>query len=236
MNVFFICGLPRGGTSVVARIVDELGIPMLPAGQESSISTDLAHRYPHGTMEDDLFKGIVWGLSDAKPNPNEAGDHHGRHFLRTYRTYFNSAEKREVVSWLLGRQRSFRGIGVKLPGMMFVLDPLLRLIQDCSLSPRVIFVRRDLDAASKSLADKRGPTYSKDHPLEWAEAVQSMNHWALCMAKTATERLMVPYLDVSFEGLLSRTEDGVRDIADFCEVPFRAEVTKVVNNSLHKAA
>lgn len=242
MKVLVIAGLPRGGTSAAASVAKGLGIPMSLPGGTQPTGEDVAHRYPHGNVEDAAFRSLVWELTgtSGEYGSGAQGDECYRHFQRRWRDNLTQGEVYELQCWFDERfdhaQRIGSGIfGVKLPTASSIIKPLAHLIirNECEMIP--FFVRRSVLDAANSLCDKRGLRIEPSCPMAWAMAVQYYNAYHLAKAQSELAKMHVPAHAIEFDSLIADPVWAATTIARRCEVPFRSDAAEMVDRSLHLA-
>lgn len=231
-KIVLITGLPRSGTSMAAAIVHGLGVPVVPASQPKS--TSLPERYPVGNMEDIAFRDLVWRMTD-QDRCFEQYDKARRHFARAERDRFTVQEQEMLEAWLRARYEDADSdfIGVKLPALMFILQPLVNFLKELDVVPQLLFSHRDFADCVNSLARKRGDIYAPEAPHAWASAVQAYNHWHLIRAEQFAAQSELPWEDVDFRSVIDVPENVAYRIAAFLGREFKEEALASIDLSLH---
>lgn len=237
-RLLIITGLPRSGTSAAASIALGLNIPMALPGNLSKAAADLTEHYPHGTVEDTAFRDIVNSLTDIPVPSGYTSDEHAkalRLMRKVYRSSLRHHERVWVHKWLQSRKCEERVIGVKLPAVSFIIEPLIEITRQHNIEPKVLFVHRNLEDASHSLYEKRGHVADPRNGETWAHAVQSFNLWNQHKAMHACVTNHVAHTTFSFQQLTRMTDVCTQLLAEFAEVPFNPEAANMVDRSLHVA-
>ena len=189
---YVIIGTPRSGSSVIAGVVHNLGIPMgnqlLPACEHNE----------KGFFEDAEFIGVHQLMYGTIPDLFEDAKFNNHETLKP--AYTNLIRKRCTnKKW-----------GLKDPRMVLVLEYFYSCLENCNL--KIISTQRPINQSAKSMMKVVSVNYRQASEIIGRYEVARLD--TLLWAKNNhIEHIIVPY-----EELMTSTKETVNKIASFCEV------------------
>jgi hypothetical protein len=212
-RVVIVVGLHRSGTSVVAGILQRLGVFMGFEFLALPNSTS-----PTGCMEDVDFlnvhkaiHGVKWGASfQGYPRP---ADLRGEEYVGQYRTLVES--RAHLPVW-----------GVKDPHFCHTLPFLLRAVRT-SDETLVIETRRPLKEVAASWVARKFVWPEMNYALGLVQANARAQREALATYDG-------PLLPLHFEDAIYHPRDTAQAIADFIRMPYVEGVADFVEEKYHR--
>jgi hypothetical protein len=186
-----VVGFQRSGTSVLASILETLGVSMGNDALEASRAN------PFGYFEDEtifyLNSEILKSANGSEYSPPSRDE------ILNQRGLFED----EIKRYIAARSQNASVWGWKHPATTLTLDLMIPYIQN----PYVIACQRDCSAAARSLAKM------VDFTSKEAETLCALYKRRLEEFKTHNPDVRV--LDVAYENVVAKTEQEVRRIAEF---------------------
>jgi hypothetical protein len=186
-----VLGIPRSGTSCVARVLHNLGVDMgngyLQAGNESNA---------RGYFEDLRWQAI---------NKMITGEH--------YNLDDNPTEQAMVRYLNLAIECDRKGLwGMKDPRLCLTLKYVRRFLPEYG----IVVVRRNNKSAIGSLVRHSTINYDGRYKLSWEQAQAIQQKWEAAMFDRLAEDAGIPTKAIGYEHLLHDPLAVVGELAKFC--------------------
>jgi hypothetical protein len=194
-------GLRRSGTSLLAEVLHNLGVVM---GER--FCPQSAEWNPHGSYEDSEF---VCVMDDLLRNTTLA---------KGFITNASSVYEEQLRNFIARRCANYRVWGVKNFGIQYCLRHFLLF---CPRDVKVVCIRRRFASAVNSWIARTNESL-----------MQTVRRFAgdLYHLEEAYTAYRGEKMEIHFDDLIGSPETAIRQLAEFCEVPYRAEVAGLVRN------